>query len=195
MMVVSILDVVGSQRRRHSQPATDRPVQGTTPSSRRVTLDKPIGGGKGGRRLCGRISGSAVYLCKRRCKMQKRSTDQPEPNHHQTTRTKPRPHPEKPNRRNDPNPEPEETEPLGQRNRKKPTTRPKQNASPLWGPTENPPKTPPKKNPGREGLDAQAAHEVQIVERERVRQPLRRDYGKKNSPPTWHGRNFFLPRT
>ena len=73
IIVVSFLEVVGSQRRRHSQPATDRPVQGTTPSRRRVTPDRPIGGGKGGRRLCGRIPGSAVFLCKKRCKRHKRT--------------------------------------------------------------------------------------------------------------------------
>ena len=82
IMVVSILEVVGSQRRRHTQPATDRPVQGTTPSRRRVAPDRPIGGGKGGRRLCGRIPGSAVSLCKRRCK---NTREQHRPNQNQKT--------------------------------------------------------------------------------------------------------------
>ena len=82
IIIVSFLEVVGSQRRRHPQPATDRPVQGTTPSRRRETPDRPIGGGKGGRRLCGRIPGSAVFLCKRRCK---NTRDQHRPNQNQKT--------------------------------------------------------------------------------------------------------------
>ena len=102
MIVVCVLELVGSQRRRHTQPATDRPVQGTTPSRRRVTPDRPIGGGKGGRRLCGRTSGSAVDLCKSRCKNareQHKPEPRPtppkkqEPNHDPTPGTKHRPQP------------------------------------------------------------------------------------------------------
>ena len=82
IIIVSVLEMVGSQRRRHSQPATDRPVQGTTPSRRRVTPDRPIGGGKGGRRLCGRVPGNAVFLKQDRCKS---TREQRRPNQdHQT---------------------------------------------------------------------------------------------------------------
>ena len=88
IMVVNILEVVGSQRRRHSQPATDRPVQGTTPSRRRVTPDRPIGGGKGGRRLCGRVPGNAVFLKQDR---RKSAREQRRPNQdHQTPENRPR---------------------------------------------------------------------------------------------------------
>ena len=58
----------GSQWRLHPLPAADRTVPGSTPSRRRVTQDDPISGGKGVRRHCGRNTGIAVALSKKRCK-------------------------------------------------------------------------------------------------------------------------------
>ena len=109
---------------------------------------------KGGRRLCGRIPGSAVVLCKRRCRDAREQHNQNQKRTPPRNKTEPRPHPEHQSRRNDPNPNPEETEPIGQRNTKKnkKTLGQKQkNTSPLWGENrENPPKTP-EKRPGTEG--------------------------------------------
>ena len=113
IIIVSLLEVVGSQRHRHPQPATDRPVQGTTPSRRRETPDRPIGGGKGGRRLCGRNPGSAVFLCKRRCK---NTRDQHRPNQNQKT-TEYKTRTETPPRKPEPNKQPSASD--GEKKKKK----------------------------------------------------------------------------
>ena len=167
-------------------PVVNQAVPRTTPNTRRVTRYGLVHNEWGVGRHCGRSTGIALFLCKRRCKNARAGTEKKKKTPPPKTRSEKKNHHRKPEenpqkKKNKNTRTPERKQPLGRRNRPETETPPGFRAKRKHGKSQ-------KENAGRTGLDDELEEEERVVPRDRGHQPQ----GQKKipSPPGTAGKFF-----